>query len=163
MKFSLSVFAAIKLVQSFDNRWTRAKKGYRRIKAQLDGSEAWMIGYLSHSLHGTTELALQESLEKVVGVDRLVRVDDLIGGESFLQSSLSSARLMIVCAADAQQSVAIEQWLNTAFASTPHQVKRIPMHHAWNTEDKKFGAWLAGHVLEVLHNLYPTPAQTSNG
>lgn len=155
MKFSLSVFAAIKLVQSFDNRWTRAKKGYRRINSQLEGNEVWIVGYLSSALKGTTELALQEAIEKQVGVDRLVRIDDLIGGESFLQSALSSVRLMILCSANAQQSQAIEQWLKHSFASTPHQVKRVALNHPWNTENKAFAASLAVHALGVVHDLYP--------
>ena len=158
MKFSLSVFAAIKLVQSLDNRWTRAKKGYRRINSKLEGSEVWIVGYLANTLKGTTELALQESLEKLVGVDRLVRIDDLLGGESFLQSSLSSARLMLICVADAQQSIAIEQWLQQSFASTPFKVKRLALNTLWNTENKTFAASLAGHAVDVLHTLYPTQA-----
>jgi len=156
MTFALGVFGAIKFVQGFDSRWTRAKKGYRRLRKAVSGRDILVISFLERSLIGTSEARLQRDIEGIVGLDRTVRVDDLIGGESFLTSSLSTARIMIVLVNSEIEQRAVEQIVSADHLSPCH-IESFSLKKNWDPEDADFAAEVGPVVIRSLNHLLSNP------
>lgn len=146
MSFGLSVFAVIKLIQSMDDRWSRAKPGFRKTLKKSDNSDILILSYLHDQLGEIDGKALQKALEKIVGLNHLIRIDDLFAGESFLSSPVKRVKFLVVGVIPSKQS-AVELLLEKAEYAVVDQVSYSPSHH-WNPEDKKFGLELSGLVLE---------------
>ena len=157
MKLALGVFGAIKLVQNFDLRWSRAKKGYRRLLRPSATSHVVVAAFLEDSLTEKSETALQNDFERLLTHDRVIRIDDLMGGESFLKSYLSKCRVLLLCANSVEEESAIRQYLADAKLSPVH-IESFSFDGTWNPEDKAFSKLIAPMVIDAINNLLRPPA-----
>ena len=164
MSFGLSVFAVIKLIQSMDDRWSRAKPGFRKLGAKQASTELLVLGYLNDHLPEIAAKHLQKTIEDKVGLANVIRVDDLFAGESFLKSPCARFRCLIVNVKQEQASDIELILAQPAYESVLS--KSYTSRFAWDSEDKAFGLEMAGLVLEsgaqLIHQdwdkQYPAPA-----
>jgi hypothetical protein len=140
------VFAVIKLIQSMDDRWSRAKPGFRKTRKKTDSSDILILSYLNDQLGEIDGKALQKALEKIVGLNHLIRIDDLFAGESFLSSPVKRVKYLVVGVLPSKQT-AVQLLLDKSEYAVVDQVTYSPTH-PWNPEDKKFGLELSSLVLE---------------
>jgi CHASE2 domain-containing sensor protein len=151
MTFGLGVFAAIKLVQSLDDSWSRAKPGYRKI-GRLGGSgSVQVIGYFQDMLTPRQALSLQKGLEKIAGLQNVVRIDDLFGGESLIEPTCSKYKCLLVRVLDDQLPAFKNFTAQTNFNKlylTSHQLVSI-----WDPENTEFANELASLVLRNASSL----------
>ena len=136
MSFGLSVFAAIKLVQSMDDRWSRARPGFRRTRQSKLKGQLLFLGFLDHRVTAGEAKALQNAVERIVGLPNVVRVDDLFGGESFIKSQCSRFTALLVNVAP-NQSDAIQSLLAQAVYADV-DVATHDMTNMWDPENKDF-------------------------
>jgi CHASE2 domain-containing sensor protein len=145
MSFGLGVFAAIKLVQSLDDRWSRAKPGFRKIGQGGGMGNVQVMGYLDDMLNLPQALALQTGLEKIVGLQNVVRIDDLFGGESFVKAACSKFKCLLVRVQDEQLPMVkdlMAQALYKDLYQTSHELTIV-----WDLESREFANELASMVL----------------
>lgn len=145
MSFGLSVFAVIKLIQSMDDRWSRARPGFRRLRAQNMGGQVFVLGYLDAQLDDISAKALQQSAEKVVGFANVVRVDDLVGGESFVKGACARFKCFVVHVLPQHQESIQALLQDPRYLAVSSET--YSLSEAWDTESKSFAAELAPKVL----------------
>lgn len=158
MSFGLSVFAAIKLVQSMDDRWSRARPGFRKARASQIQGQLLLLGFLDHRFTGVQIQALQSALERIVGLTNVVRVDDLFGGESFIKSRCAQFKALLVNVG-AEHTAAITALL----AQDEHaavDVDTRSMDILWDPENKAFTYEVAPLVLASAARLLHEDGQT---
>ena len=85
-------------------------------------------------------------MEKIVGLNHLIRIDDLFAGESFLSSPVKRVKYLVVGVLPSKQT-AVQLLLDKSEYAVVDQVTYSPTH-PWNPEDKKFGLELSSLVLE---------------
>ena len=129
-----------------DDRWSRAKPGFRKILKKTDHSDILILSYLHDQLGEIDGKALQKALEKIVGLNHLIRIDDLFAGESFLSSPVKRVKYLVVGVLPSKQT-AVQLLLDKSEYAVVDQVTYSPTH-PWNPEDKKFGLELSSLVLE---------------
>lgn len=145
MSFGLSVFAAIKLVQSMDDRWSRAKPGFRKSLVNQVKGELLLLGFLEDQVTSTQTKALQTSLEQVVGLPNVVRVDDLFGGESFVKSQCSKFNALLVNVIEDHSEA-----IRVLMEKTEYKTVDVSIHdmvNLWDPESKSFTAEAAPILL----------------
>ena len=158
MSFGLSVFAAIKLVESMDDRWSRARPGFRKARQSKLKGQLFLLGFLDHRVTTGQAKALQIDVERIVGLPNVVRVDDLFGGESFIKSQCSQFKALLVNVAP-NQSESIKLLL--AQADYLHvDVATHEMTNTWDPENKDFTSEAAPLFLasasRLLHEDWAT-------
>ena len=142
MSFGLSVFAAIKLVQSMDDRWSRARPGFRKARQTSIKGELLLLGYLDSGVTASQAKTLQNAAERIVG---LVSIDDLFGGESFIKEQCAHFKALLVNV-NASQAEAMKALL----AQDDYAKVALGYHdmvHVWDPENKAFTAEVAPLVL----------------
>jgi len=159
MSFGLSVFAVIKTIQSMDDHWSRAKPGFRKTLNKADSREILILSYLHEHLGDVNGQVLQKKLEEIVGLNYLIRIDDLFAGESFLRSPVKRVKFLVVgLMSDHQRSV--ELLLRRDEYAVVDKVTYSPTRH-WNPEDQQFGLEISGLVLESGARLLQSDWQKS--
>ena len=153
MKFSLAVFGAIKLLQGFDARWYKGKKGYRRFRKLEENGVAMIYSFLENPSDVSAITVLHRGLERTLGVNRVVYVDDLLGGDNFLKSALSSSRSFVVFVKSEAEREQVEHLTNTTGLSG-FVMREVPLPGAWNLEDKELAQRLAPEILGALSQLH---------
>lgn len=153
MSFAVAVFGVIKIVQSLDDSWSRARPGFRRIDARRPHEGALTtISFVSDDVASQDLQQLQRDLEKVVGFSRLIRIDDLFGGESLLKKPCDAIRCLLVFAEPAQQAA-----IDALLEGKPFYGKLVLNHHdlqtPWNLDDPVLAAELAPLVLRSSAHL----------
>lgn len=154
MSFGLTVFAAIKLIQSMDDRWSRARPGFRRLRGQHESGQVLVLGYLNEQFGNISEKSLQQAAERVVGLASVVRVDDLFGGESFVKGTCARFKSLLIHVLPEHRE-AIESLVQDR---RHHGVVAdfYELEQRWDTENRSFAAELAPMVLkcgaQLLHN-----------
>jgi len=146
MSFGLSVFAVIKLIQSMDDRWSRARPGFRRLRGKAGHGQVLVLSYLEGQLRSDAARVLQQGLERIVGLVNVVRVDDLFGGESFLKGACAGVKCLVVHA-QGEQADAIAVLLDGAGYQAVRR-SGFMLAQAWDPENKVFAAELAPKVLD---------------
>ena len=152
MSFGLGVFAAIKLVDSLDNSWTRAKPGFRRVAERNCTGSLLLIGYLDDQVPNT--VAFQKYIENTVGMSRFIKIDDLFGGESFVSGNCGKCRIVLVLVDDAQQET-LQNWAKSNGIEDKLITLRRELTSDWNPDDKAFQAEVSPFILhlcgDILH------------
>lgn len=152
MKFGLGVFGAIKLAQSLDDRWSRGRKGYRKVSRSILGEAILIVSYFEKSLRGITGSGLQREIERLVGVDHVVRIDDLFSGESFLKTALSTCHGLIICVPSGTEKSAIQTIFETYGLSEISQ-RTVELGRPWDLEDKAVAEMLSPAVIATIGDL----------
>lgn len=146
MSFLLGVFTAIKLVQLLGDRWARATPGYRRVGV-TDGDGVMAIaGYLQKNVTAATRQRWQQALEKLLGFTRVVRVDGLFGGDSFLQRPFADYECLVLLLKPGE--VDAVQAMFEADGEKDLVLTEASLDRPWNPEDAGFAAWVAPWLLE---------------
>jgi CHASE2 domain-containing sensor protein len=123
MAFGGGVFAVIKLIQSLDSSWSRAKPGYRSVTPPEEASTVVLLGYRDSQVNKLEAAQLQRFLEVKVGLSGVIRVDDLFGGESFARRGCEDFSCQIVRSN--------EESLPTLLAA----LRTLPFHEKLNVRD----------------------------
>jgi len=155
MTFGAGVFTAIKLVQSLDNSWTRAKPGFRRISKRDHFGSLVLVGYLNSALDSLSAKALENSVQKIVGMPRFIRIDDLFSGESFVMSNCAKCRVLVILADD-QQFQALITWIEENDSYQNIVINRRELESKWDPDDPIFQAELAPVVLKICIQILET-------
>lgn len=160
MSFGLSVFAAIKLVQSMDDRWSRARPGFRKARPSQIKGQLLLLGFLDHRVNASQVKTLQNAAERIVGLPNVVRVDDLFGGESFIKSQCAHFKALLVNVADNQAEAMQSLLAHEDYAKV--DVATYDMTHMWDPENRDFTAEVAPLILasaaRLLHDDWATKA-----
>lgn len=147
MSFGIGLFGVIKLLQNLDDRWSRAKPGFRKIGQKHGAEQLLALGWLDDKLPQVDAIRLHREIESIVGMSQVVRVDDLFAGESFLKPICSKCTCLLVHINPADSSSINTILSELAFADVmqvTHDLKS-----AWDTENRQFAAEVAPHILEL--------------
>jgi CHASE2 domain-containing sensor protein len=155
MAFGAGVFAAVKLVQSLDSSWSRAKPGYRRVAQPEEAPTVVLLGYQDNQVDKLEAAHLQKFLEGKVGLSGVICVDDLFGGDSFVRGVCENFSCQIVRSKDeslptllaALQALPFHEKLN---------IRVIGVDLPWNPEDPAFRLAVAPHLLRQFADLMET-------
>lgn len=154
MSFAGAVFVVIKTIQNLDDSWSRARPGFRRVDAKRSYEGALtVISFVSDDVAAEDmRHQLQRDIEAVVGVSRIIRIDDLFGGESMLKSACDSVRCLLVFAEPSQQAA-----VDALLVGKPFNAKLLLDRHdlqaPWNPDDQALAAELAPLVLQNIAHL----------
>lgn len=148
MSFGVGVFGVIKIVQGLEAGWLRARPGMRRVDAKRDYEGTLAVaGFMASDLKDEDLKRLVRSLEGIVGISRIIRVDDLFGGESFLKKACADLDFLLVLADDAGHLQ-----IDSLFAQAPYaghvRLDRQPLMVPWRPDDPALAEALAPMVLE---------------
>lgn len=153
MSFAVAVFGVIKVIQSMDDSWSRARPGFRRIDAKRPHDGALTtISFVSSDVATEDMQKLQRDIESVVGMSRVVRIDDLFGGESILKGACDSVRCLLVFAEPSQQE-AVDALLEGKPFNGKLLLDRHDLQSPWNPNDPALAAELAPLVLQSSAHL----------
>jgi CHASE2 domain-containing sensor protein len=153
MKFALAVFGAIKLLQAFDERWAKGKKGYRRLR-KLDGDGiAQIYSFFDEASGALHKTAVHRGLEKILGAQRVLYVDDLLGGDSFLKPSVSATRSFVLFTRSENERSLVRDLLERA-GFKDYEFTEVVWPGAWNVDDKTLAQSLIPDILGTLYRLY---------
>jgi CHASE2 domain-containing sensor protein len=153
MSFAGAVFVAIKIIQGLDDGWSRARPGFRRVDAKHSHEGALtVISFISDDVSAKDVRQLQRDIEDVVGVSRVVRIDDLFGGESMLKSACDSVRCLLVFA-DPPQQAAVDTLLVDKTFNGKLLPDRYNLQAPWDPNDPAVASELAPLVLRSTASL----------
>ena len=152
MAFGAGVFAAIKLVESLDSSWSRAKPGYRRVVPPEDTTAVVLLGYRDSQIGKLEASQLQRFLESKVGLSGVIRVDDLFGGESFARGVCEDFSCQIV--RSNQDSLPnLLASLRTLSFYEKLNIRDINIDLSWSPEQESFRKALAPNLLRQCADL----------
>lgn len=155
MAFGAGVFAAIKLVQSLDSSWSRAKPGYRRVAPPEDATTVVLLGYRDSQVDKLGAAQLQRLLEGKVGLSSVIRVDDLFGGESFARGVCEDFSCQIA-RSDEDALPTLLAALRTLPFHDKLNVRDIGLDLPWSPEDEAFRLAVAPNLLRQCADLMET-------
>jgi len=146
MAFGAGIFAAIKVVNSLDAGWSRAKPGHRvSVPTHSDGI-VLLIGYKDSQVDTAKSGELQRFLESQVGLHRVIRVDDLFGGESFARKVCEDYSCQF-CLVEIDHSSELMTSLKELPFYNQLNVRKIPLDGQWNPELNEFRLFIAPNML----------------
>lgn len=160
MSFGLTVFASIKLIQSMDDRWSRARPGFRRWPREQGGGQVLVLGYLKEQLDKASAQDLQQAAERVVGLDAVIRVDDLFGGESFVKGTCSRFKSLLIHVLPEQKAAIeplVEECRRYGVVAHFHTLQQ-----KWDTEVPSFAVELAPMILKCGAQLLQSEWSSQN-
>jgi CHASE2 domain-containing sensor protein len=146
MSFGLAVFGAIKMVQSLDDSWSRAKPGMRRVVRDKHSGTLLLLGYRDSQLSAVMAGQLQKALEAIVGMPKVVRVDDLFGGESFIKASCSDYSCLMLLVEPAQWLAVQALLAQPDYANWLRQDQHA-LEVPWDPNDSHFGQVVSPKLL----------------
>lgn len=155
MAFGAGVFAAIKLVQSLDSSWSRAKPGYRRLAPPEEATTVVLLGYRDSQVDKLEAAQLQRFLEGKVGLSGVIRVDDLFGGESFARGVCEDFSCQIVRSNEEGLPTLLAA-LRTLPFHEKLNVRDIGLDLPWSPEDQAFRLAVAPNLLRQCADLMET-------
>lgn len=160
MAFGLAVFSALKLVMSLDDGWSRAKPGLRSSVNAFPGGHVLLIGYRDSNITNFESNQLQRFLESRVGLSRVIRVDDLFGGESFARKACDdySCQFCLVQNSDVTE---LRSALMDLTFYTNLDVRELALDAPWNPEQDEFRRYMSPHMLRQCADLidaYSSPS-----
>ena len=146
MSFGLAIFGAIKMVQSLDNSWSRAKPGFRRVSNEKDKGTLVIIGYRDSQLNKARAGKLQKALEAIVGMPKVICIDDLFGGESFIRSSCTDYSCQMAMVQPAQLS-AVHALLSQRQYTDILYIDEHVLDIVWDPDEASFGKAISPKLL----------------
>ena len=104
MSYLLIVFAAIKLICNVSHASAAAAPGYRKSAISPSARHLMLIGMRRDQVPIDLIAKLERDLFDSAGIENVIRIDDLFGGNNFLTRYMESYNAFIVLADDAQRS-----------------------------------------------------------
>jgi adenylate cyclase len=161
MAFGAGIFGVIKLVQSLDGGWSRARPGLRHATSQEIEGGVLLIGYRDSQVNRAQASELQAFLEARVGLPRVIRVDDLFGGESFVRKVCEDYSCQL-CLVDAPQREELLGLLSTLSFNDQLDVRDVALTGPWDAESQPFRLSMAPSLLRQCADLLgPVDAPTA--
>ena len=122
ISFALGVFGGIKVVQALDDKWMRAAKGYRKSKKLASTGKVALLGYpVDIAPEADRKVGyLEKEVENIVGLDSVLRIDDLFGGQSLVHEVCESVTI-ILCWVEPGEQKQLQELID----QTTH------IHHIW--------------------------------
>lgn len=162
MAFGAGIFGAIKVAQALDAGWSRARPGLRRAVGGQGKGIILLLGYRDSQVNRSSAFELQKLLEARVGLPRVIRVDDLFGGESFARKVCEDYSCLLCLLEDHE----VPGFL-TALRSLPVHGRIDVRHHdssiSWDPDATAFRAFIAPSMLRQCADLLePTQALASS-
>jgi CHASE2 domain-containing sensor protein len=152
MAFGAGLYGAIRLVKSLDDGWSRARPGLRTTVPQHQDECILFIGYRDSQITRQQSAELQQVLEKHLGLTRVIRVDDLFGGESFARKVCEDYSCQFGLAGPTN----IDK-LKGSLTSLPFfislDIQVITNLVPWDPEDEKFRLFIAPYLLRQCADL----------
>lgn len=146
MAFGMGLFGTIKLVNSLDAGWSRARPGLRTATVTNTSGKLLLIGYRDSEVDLDSARELQRVLELTVGLLRVIRVDDLFGGESFARAMCEDFSCQICLIYD-EERVALLTVLEALSFYALLEVKEFDLEVDWNPDSVEFRGFLAPKLL----------------
>jgi len=146
MSFGLGVFAAIKLVESLNRSWTRAKPGFRRISRKNHFGSLVLIGYLETMILDHPDL--HKYIEKTVGMPRFICIDDLFGGENLVSGPCAKCRILLILADETQQEL-LRNWVRLKGIDDNLVISHYDLKSPWDPDDSGFQNEVSPLILNV--------------
>lgn len=146
MGFGAGIFGIIKLVQSLDSGWSRARPGWRYATPKQVQGVVLLVGYLDSQLSLAQASALQSFLESRVGLPQVIRVDDLFGGESFVRKACEDFSCQLCWLGDSSRASLLSGLAKLPFHSVLN-VREVPLVTPWEVESHAFRLSIAPHML----------------
>ncbi len=152
MVFSAGVFGVIRVVRYLDTSWSRATPGYRKVEGVGSVGSAVLIGYRDSEVGVADAQALQTRLESQVGLNGVIRVDDLFGGGSFLNNLCKDYSCQITRANVASLG-AIQEIIRENPIRDKLSVQIFDLDCEWNPESDKFRHLLAPVLIRQFASI----------
>ncbi len=146
MAFGAGLFAAIKVVKSLDAGWSRAKPGHRVSLPTHSEGIVLLIGYRDSQIDTAKSDELQRFLESQVGLHRVIRVDDLFGGESIARKVCEDYSCQFCLVENAHSRVLMSALKELSFYDQL-DMREIPLDGQWNPEHDDFKLFIAPNLL----------------
>jgi hypothetical protein len=155
ISFAVGVFGAIKIVQALDDKWVRAAKGYRKSRSRSVTGRLVLLGYSTgDATKDVTDLrTIERSAERIVGLDSVLRIDDLFGGQSLIRP-LCEPIVVIACWAEEHEVSPLEQLIEE---NIHLKHKWLTVTSTWDVSAPEFLQELAPEVLRFSAELVTEP------
>jgi len=152
MAFGAGLYAVIRLVKSLDAGWSRARIGFRTSAPTHEDEHILLIGYRDSDVTKQQSAELQTLLEKQLGLSRVIRVDDLFGGESFARQVCEDYTCQF-CLINSNDPQSVTKLLSAMPIFTYLNIREISLHLPWNPESENFREFMAVHLLRQCADL----------
>lgn len=152
MSFVLLTFTAIKLIRTMSDNSARARPGYR--KASIDAMARTLIlaGFRRKSVGVRTAIQWEYKIQSAVGMQHVIRIDDLFGGNSFLVNLFSDYEALIILANQNKKDELLKVFQENEF---PHvKVSITNLEEDTDIESEKFRANVAGLLIRNAADVY---------
>jgi hypothetical protein len=146
MAFGAGLYGAIRLVNTLDAGWSRAKPGLRTAAAVQHSGSVLLIGYSNSEVLRPQSAQLQRVLEDRLGLSRVIRIDDLFGGESFARKVCQDYSCQF-CLTDSTSILKLNQALLSLKFFDYLDIREIVLEVSWNSEKDDFRNFLSPHLL----------------
>ena len=158
MAFGAGIYGAIRLVKSLDAGWSRARPGLRTSARSHHGELVILIGYRDSEVSREKSAELQHLLEQQLGLPKVIRVDDLFGGESFARKVCEDYSCQF-CLTDMDSVQVLRESLKALAFHERLDVREVPLAVAWNSEREEFRLFMSPHLLRQCADLINTSEQ----
>jgi adenylate cyclase len=152
MAFGAGLYGAIRLVKSLDAGWSRAKPGLRTSAPTHQDEFILLIGYRDSEVTTRQSDELQQLLEQQLGLTRVIRVDDLFGGESFARKVCEDYTCQFCLTNSGSMQTAKNSLSKLAFHHHL-DIQEISLLVPWNPEQEKFRLFMAPYLLRQYANI----------
>lgn len=152
MAFGAGLYGAIRLVKSLDAGWSRAKPGLRSSAPAHPDGVVLLIGYRDSDVSGAQSAELQRFLEERVGLPKVIRVDDLFGGESFARKVCENYSCQF-CLTDLDGVLGLRLALEPLSFRPKLDIREIPLMVPWNPEREEFRLFMSPYLLRQCADL----------
>ena len=146
MAFGVGLFGIIKLVNSLESGWSRARPGLRVMGRKSNRGSVVLIGYRDQEVNLPSARRLQRLLEQQLGPKRVIRVDDLFGGEGFAKKTCAdySCQLALV-PFECYERLITE--LGTLDFFNKLDIRQFDLDVNWDPEDEEFQTFIVPKLL----------------
>jgi hypothetical protein len=158
MAFGAGLYGAIQLVKSLDAGWSRAKPGLRTSAPTHQDELILLIGYRDSEVTTRQSDELQKLLEQQLGLTRVIRVDDLFGGESFARKVCEDYTCQF-CLTNLDSMQAAKNSLSKLTFHLHLDIQEISLLVPWNPEQEKFRLFVAPYLLRQYANMLDSTSE----
>lgn len=152
MAFGAGLYGAIRLVKSLDAGWSRAKPGLRTSAPTHQDELILLIGYRDSEVTTRQSDELQKLLEQQLGLTRVIRVDDLFGGESFARKVCEDYTCQF-CLINLKNIQSVRESLKKLPFYLHLDIQELSLLIPWNSEENKFRQFMAPYLLRQYANM----------
>ena len=162
MAFGAGIFGAIKLAQALEAGWSRARPGLRRATGGQGRGVILLLGSRDSQVSRSSALELQKFLESRVGLPRVIRVDDLFGGESFARKVCEDYSCLL-CLLEDHEAPGLLTALRNLPVHGQVDVRHLDSSISWDPDTTAFRAFIAPSMLRQCADLLePTSELSAN-